>query len=260
MTKYMYPDRNDKITYSLIDSVEPYTNYWYLSEQKILNLIKRTLVNKNLRMLDAGCGEGRLVSEFLGYFDEIIAIDPDIQRINKAIDLIGSESSANVKFINTSIEHFAESEEYRQKFDVIICSHIIQHVDIAKTSQILNALKQLLKPSGTLHLTTTHSQIGKEYYTKSSLVNNEMVETEMTLKDFNDFNIEDELKIRYFTYDSLYALIENVDMKIVNWRVFHNNDNKKVLDLLFGIDNIINWFLKKKHLSARDIYISCQFK
>lgn len=260
MTKYKYPDKNDKITYRLIDSVEPYANYWYLSEQRILNAIKKTVGDKNLRMLDAGCGEGRLVKEFLGCFDEITAIDPDDERITKAMDLLKSELSANVEFINTSIENFADAVEYRQKFDVIICSHIIQHLDIEKTNEILSALRQLLKPSGTLHLTTTHSQIGKEYYTKSYLVNNEMAETEMTVKDFNDFNKEDELKIRYFTYDSLYALIEKVDMKIVNWRVFHNNDNSKILDSIFGIDNVINWSQQKKHVSGRDIYISCQFK
>lgn len=85
---------------------------------------------KPRRIIDLGCGNGRN-SLYLAkkYNVEVTLVDIDIQMINWAQELFRSQG-LTCKTICTSIERYVEQVEVtKTKFDVIIMSYVIQHID-----------------------------------------------------------------------------------------------------------------------------------
>src|SRR3972149_8529176 len=128
---YFYPDKNDALISKFITEKQPFEGYWAKSEKFVLERM-RTLVrthteNRNDAVfLDAGCGTGRLLSEFQEFFKKIVAIDPDRPALEAAKETSRERSiSEKVIFQNASIEKF---EWQKRSIDVILCSHVLQHV------------------------------------------------------------------------------------------------------------------------------------
>ena len=86
--KYNYPDKNDALTANLIDS-EFEDVYWMKSEDKVIeeaiNAIKNLPErNGKKKLLDLGCGMGRLIPVFAPYVNSITAVEPDHNRYDKS--------------------------------------------------------------------------------------------------------------------------------------------------------------------------------
>ena len=85
MNKYNYPDEGDKITTILIEEKSD-NKYWEESERNVLDIMIediRKMPNKP-KFLDLGCGTGRLFSVFYPYVENIIGVEPDLERFNKS--------------------------------------------------------------------------------------------------------------------------------------------------------------------------------
>ncbi len=85
---------------------------------------------KPRRIIDLGCGNGRNSLYLAKKYDvEVTLVDKDIQMINWAQELFRSQG-LTCKTICTSIERFIEQMEVtKTKFDVVIMSYVIQHLD-----------------------------------------------------------------------------------------------------------------------------------
>ncbi len=82
---YNYPDPNDIITHTKIKEYEcTDSDYWGRSEgliiDRVLSIIEHEAGERE-SMLDVGCGEGRLISRFNTLYNNVTAIDPDINRL-----------------------------------------------------------------------------------------------------------------------------------------------------------------------------------
>jgi len=158
---YIYPDIDDKITKAFIKENEPFPSYWEKSEENVLKLIKEKTRkhlsrSKDSWLLDAGCGTGRLLPEFQRYFSNILAIDPDPLQIDKAKKIAKNKGFIEkVVFKVTSAEQLDWKEE---SVDVILSSHIIQHVNTETIPRILCKFHKVLKSDGLLFIMTTHSR------------------------------------------------------------------------------------------------------
>lgn len=137
-----------------------------------LEFIKTNLKNKlnnlsNLEILDIGCGGGIL--------SESMAIDPDLSNSTiTGIDLSENAiniaklhleetktnninpGSINLKYYVSSVEDFLENNP-EQKFDVITCLELLEHVP--DPGSIINSIKKLLKPNGTVFLSTLNRNL-----------------------------------------------------------------------------------------------------
>ena len=122
-------------------------HYERAEDLKRLSFIEQFLKrneNKQLNVLDVGCGNGN-ISRFIGSFGhQVLGIDISDTTIEKARELT---NMPNVQFRNVSAEDLMSKEKY----DVIVCSEVIEHLSLP--SGVVVALAGLLKPYGTLIVT-----------------------------------------------------------------------------------------------------------
>ncbi|ACV64545.1 Methyltransferase type 11 [Desulfofarcimen acetoxidans DSM 771] len=225
--EYIYPDINDQITLSLINKTELIAGSWEQDELSILAWIKEKLSHLDpdkAVLLDGGCGDGRLLPHFHSFFKKIYAIDPDSNRLSKAAETsrkLGIEEK--VVFINAALEEC----EFELQFDVIISSHIIQHVQRHLVDKILSGCFKHLKPGGYLFLMTSYSTKSADYYVKDYFAENNFVEEEISPELFDSMvsNSEGILPVHFFSRQSLVELFQNNFLVITYMQIFHNTKN-----------------------------------
>jgi 2-polyprenyl-3-methyl-5-hydroxy-6-metoxy-1,4-benzoquinol methylase len=76
---------------------------------------------KDLRVLEVGCGEGRLTWRYADKAAQVTAIDPDGKAIEKARVNVPEKLKGQVRFLKSTIEDFAKSSSDRG-FDIVIFS------------------------------------------------------------------------------------------------------------------------------------------
>ena len=118
----------------------------------ILDNLNATNLN-NLNVLDVGCGGGILSEGLAGLDAKVTGLDLSSQAIEAAKNHAGKNSFANpINYKLISIEEFASDPQNSQKFDVITCMELLEHVP--DPSSIILSIKKLLKPGGKVFLST----------------------------------------------------------------------------------------------------------
>lgn len=219
--EYQYPDPEDRMTAENIRRIELYPGYWEESEKRVLNIVKKTirLGTSQGRFLDAGCGEGRLIPFFADQFNEIVAIDPDQERLRVAVELVcdlGLSGKTQIKQV--AIEGFEDNG----KFDFILCSHVLQHVHTASVPIIIKKLRDLIKEDGLLCITTCHSTKGDGYFCNNSLKNSRHLSNAITKEEFNSLiDSGESLPVHFFQFNELGRLLSSNGFNIIKFKVFH---------------------------------------
>lgn len=257
---YLYPDVNDKITAALVTEKEPYRGYWAKSEKCVLDLMRK-YVHDNVQkttdtwLFDAGCGEGRLLLEFERYFDHILATDPDSSRIEIAENFARKYGfKEKVVFQSVSIEKL---DWRKESINVILCSHVLQHVHSDSVPQILEESKKLLKREGLLFITTCHSRSNEDYYVKGYLKNSELIEERIGKEEFNSliFNERDILPLHFFSMKNVIEMLKNLGFTILVLRSFHVLGRMSILDKIIDRDHVVNSIDFLKSRLGRDMAV-----
>lgn len=262
MSTYSYPDNNDSITAQYIEESEPFLGYWHESEQRILALIDDIIKNeltgkKELSFLDAGCGEGRLLSRFQSVFSRITAIEPDINRILKAQESAEKERfSHKVDFLNMMITDIDESQLY----DVILCSHVLQHVHTDSLDAVIAKFRNLLKPNGLLFIFTCHSTKDTDYFTKSFVEHSKLIESDISQEEYNLLiNSSNILPTHFFKKESIISLLSDNSLAHFAFNVFHCTEN--ISDFSKNSENLDEIINKSEHYQSttgRDLFIAAK--
>lgn len=255
---YRYPDTTDRITAAYIDKHEPYPGYWQESEQQALALagiqIAEKLHGKEIKALDAGCGDGRLLSWLGRYASTITVIDPD----NSRLDLAKKQPDVDdVTFYQESI-----AEHKKASYDLILCSHIIQHMPSTEVVPTLGHLAKLTASGGLLALLYSRSPVGEEHYSLDSL-RGDKVHSQKVLKSTFDaaFQIPVEppvLPIHFFDPGVLASQARQLGWKEVwNW-TFHAVEKNHRLTSLPNRDATINGDPELRQKFGRDMLVLWQ--
>ena len=160
---------------------------------KILELLPS---DKNVRILDAGCGIGNLSKRLLeNGFKDIIALD------------IENELKIKIPFIEADLNKKLVFEE---KFDVIICQEVIEHLENPR--HLLREFKKILRKEGIIIITTPNifNWKARIYYPLKGIIWGFREEdykvsghiTPLTKYDFQRICSEENLKILKITYNN----------------------------------------------------------
>jgi len=261
--RYSYPDENDVLTLKFIATKQPYEGYWDKSEKFVLERMKKFVetYTKNkidTCFLDAGCGTGRLLPEFESYFDKILAIDPDEHLLEIAKDTAEKFGlSKKVIFQNASIQKI---DWKKGSVDVILCSHVLQHVHTMVVANILANFEQLLNNNGLVFITTCHSRKDYDFYTKMYLKNREVVEESIEKNEFNSQirNEKNILPIHFFSKKNIFSMLRDFHFEILDFKSFHILNRIPFLDHIVFRDKLINSFSLLQTRLGRDMFIACR--
>lgn len=142
--------RNNYFNYRNVDSSE-YKN------TRLPLWIKNQLENKEIKILDYGCGFGQIISSLKKEkYENIYGVDIE----EKALEYCVS-NSLNVKRLN--LEDLTNPFEF--KFDIIILSHIIEHISKDKIIETLSLIKKdFLMQNGKLLISVPNAQSNTDCY------------------------------------------------------------------------------------------------
>jgi len=170
MSDFHYADQGDALTGDLI-SQNYDERYWARSEARLLEAARAYLSRcfgdslKDRKMLDLGCGMGRLIPEFAAVCGHVTGLEPDLERCGEAADLIQSTGTENADVWNGNLEDYLEKAEGGPRFDIVLCSHIFQHISHSTVSGILRNLKQATGENAVFIFTTTFTEGSENEYT-----------------------------------------------------------------------------------------------
>jgi 2-polyprenyl-6-hydroxyphenyl methylase/3-demethylubiquinone-9 3-methyltransferase len=108
---------------------------------------------KNIDILDVGCGGGLISVPLVKMSANVTAIDASPNNI-KAAKAYTQQHNLNINYQNSTVEELLLNP---QKFDVIVCLEVIEHV--ANVDEFVANLAKLLKPGGMMILSTISRNI-----------------------------------------------------------------------------------------------------
>ena len=171
---------------------------------RVLELLPK---NKNIRILDAGCGIGNVSKRLLeNGFKNILALD------------IENKLKIDIPFIKADLNKELVFEE---TFDVIICQELIEHLENPR--HLLRELKKILNNEGIIILTTPNifNWKARIYYPLKGLI-----------WGFREEDYKVSGHITPVTRYDFERICSEVGLRII--QITYNNSNKEI----FG-DNLI---------------------
>lgn len=257
MNSYHYPDFNDTLIIKFLEKFEHNDPYWEESEREIINRIFDHMKNRPDFMfnnyLDAGCGRGRLLWVFRKHFQLITGIEPDINRYKDALGMAAEFGIVDKsELINVAAEDFRSST----KFDLILSSHVIQHIHTDTVLPLMENLKDHLSESGVIALTTCHSTGVEDQYGNNYMNNGSPVRASVTKEEFNSLvDGKGMLPVHYFNSDLLIADLASVGLKTIDFRVFHVSREDRNLLQMPDVDNYVNSDTEIQKSHGVDMYL-----
>ena len=112
------------------------------------------LTHNNEKLLDVGCGSGAfsIGAAKRGY--KALGLSWDKRNKAVAIERAQISGALTASFEICDVRNLDERVEYREQFDVVICTENIEH--IIDDFRLIKAIHDCLKPGGRLLLTTPH--------------------------------------------------------------------------------------------------------
>ena len=127
-------------------------DFWVDCEDRTAAIVKHN-VSHGARILDVGCGLGRLLTKCSGY--EKYGMDISAQYLEKAID-----SDANLCM--AKVEDMPYVDDF---FDLVVCTDVLEHV--LDLNLAMRQLIRVLKPGGKLVLRVPYKESLKPYTEQS---------------------------------------------------------------------------------------------
>ena len=251
--KYEYPDAADSLTIDMINQMESTAGYWQQSETRVLEMVKQKLESKTTTsMLDVGAGYGRLSIEFSSYFASITLLEPDEDRLEGARAACKSAGIADKCSFSSQKGQDLSPDE---KFDFIMCSHIIQHMPHNDAIALLEKLRSMLLPGGLCVLMTTHAKEG--FFSKQLLRDGKIEEINIDEHEFSSLcdGNSGSLPIRFWGQDELLMMLSQLNFNVKLFQVYHCLEEFGDLLQYMDRDDLVNQVPTLQNHMGRDILL-----
>lgn len=222
---YKYPDKDDRLTIELINT-EYDGPYWEKSEAAVLEKAGEAIKalpekDDRKRLLDLGCGKGRLIGTFARWVDEIVAVEPDSSRFSEAAEAGALADKLTGKEIDVRNGDITCVEE-GSMFDVVLSSHVIQHITRDMARSMIEQIAAKLEEGGLLILTTTHTARCEDEFFREESKDGKRVSTSITGEEFDAlFGTEGVLPVRIYSEDSVISMAEEAGFKAEDILCYH---------------------------------------
>lgn len=100
-------------------------------------------------VLDLGCGWGGIVPHAAGVADVVFGIEPDVDRLSIAADMLARAGQARATVIRGVGEALPFAAE---RFDVVASYQVLEHV--RDPAAVVSEVHRVLKPGGVFHFNT----------------------------------------------------------------------------------------------------------
>lgn len=218
--------------------------------QNLEEYIKENNVNiKNV--LEVGCFEGSMTKLLLKY-ENLDIIEPSIECINNTIETLKKcTNEENYTFINTLLQNY----ETDKKYDLIIISHTLEHIE--NQIEALKKARQLLSKKGLLYVIVPNgTSISRQIACKLGVVEYPCCVTE-----------SERIHGHYITYD-LYTLERHIRSANLNiskkggivLKIFGNKQYDKAFEHNIVDDKFIDACYelgKTRPLDCASLYVIC---
>ena len=219
---YRYPDVNDHITLTLIDQCEIPPGVWEDQESTVLAGVDEVLRQGPLRrLLDYGSGGGRLAVRFADTFESVTSFEPDPDRAQLQREFLATRPQGR------RIRVVEDPSDAGADFDVVLCSHVIQHVPHAMADSVLHDVSTRVARGGFAVILTTLSPRSTPVFVLNYVTEDgRAVEDEVSADTFEaalrtrSIGV---LPIRFFPFDVLVADLDRLGMDTVTAFGFHGN-------------------------------------
>jgi SAM-dependent methyltransferase len=164
--------------------------WWYriLHEKILAEIQAKYASNKDISILDIGCGTGGLLS-FLRQHNYT-----NLQGIDYSEHSIYFSKSRSLNVLKLNIDEIKTAFQ-TQQFDVIICNDVFYCLDKKQIIRALQDVEALLKPNGIF--LSNNNAFNIFYGTHDIAVGGKW---RFTHNDFQEFTSKTSLKIQYYSY------------------------------------------------------------
>lgn len=259
MRDFQYADQKDRLTEDLI-SRNFDGEYWERGEQRLLSEARAYIsgvfgheAQKTLRMLDLGCGVGRLIPEFAALYASVTGLEPDAGRFREAEAFLAAAGTANVSLFNGTLEDYLAGRDPAPVFDVVLCSHVFQHVSHDTLRDMLRLLPRCTGEKTVFIFTTTFIEGEENQYTLERFEGEERVSLVTDPEGFEAAVRDGQaLPVCRFARPWLEALLADCGLRTVRAGCYH----------FYGEHNAendpLNTLLPEKRPLARDAWYLCR--
>lgn len=129
------------------DALKEFFTSGFSDVENIFNLIHKH-ISKDFtpsRILDFGCGTGRLVIPFAKKAEEVVGVDISPQMISEAQKNAKNHQLDNISFF---LSDNNLSNLKGQSFDLIHSYIVLQHINVNRGEKLIKKMVSLLKPGG----------------------------------------------------------------------------------------------------------------
>lgn len=239
---YRYPDSGDRVTGTFIQRHEPYDGYWAGSEDRALDKVAGQLASvlgarAGVKALDAGCGEGRLLPWLARFSAAVTAADPDAERLASARRKAVADTE--LSFVRSPIAELTGGP-----YDLVMCSHVIQHVPTADVAPILRRLAEVTAPGGALVLAYSRSPVGQGSFSLDSIEAGTEVRSHRVGREEFDRALRDgsgaALPVRYLDPEQVAAEAADAGWRTAWEWTYHVLDDLGTVDQYLDRDELVN--------------------
>lgn len=249
---YSYPDEGDSLVDTWIKRNEPYLGYWREdSNEFIFNFFLSELDSDCERVLDVGCGTGELFSFYVEKFDEVVALEPDQERLQEARRVAENEDWEHIQFRNEMLQ---EVGLQKSSFDAVICSHVIQHIPTGEIETFVSEIERVLRDNGVLALMAAYKRPFEPRFVKTVSSQQGTEDKAINQEEFNRLtsNEGNVLPTHNYSISEIEKLLDSFEIQEI--KLYHDLLLPSIIDSIADRNCLINKRPVKGWL-GRDIFV-----